>query len=72
VAASASDDFLAQRIDDLRDDMRAGFSDIRDEMRQGFADIRADMRALRARLDTLLLGLIAGLGGVIATLLVKL
>jgi len=72
VAARASEDLLSQRIEDVRDEMRAGFVDVRTEMRTGFADVRADLRALRARLDTLLLAAIGGLVGVIATLVVKL
>ena len=83
MAARASDDFLSQRIDDFRDEMRAGFvdvreefrsglADVRSELREGFGDIRADMRAVRARLDAMLLGLLVGSLGLIATLLVKL
>jgi hypothetical protein len=68
VAARASDDFLAQRIDDLRDEMRAGFADTR----ASFADVRADIRALHTRVDRLHLTLVVGLFGVVATLLVKL
>jgi hypothetical protein len=52
---------LVNRVDDLRDEMRAGFQ-----------DVRAEIRALRVRLDTLLLATIGGLLGVIATLAVKL
>jgi hypothetical protein len=48
---------LANRVDDLRG-----------EMRDGFQDVRAEVRAIRVRLDTLLLATI----GVIATLAVKL
>jgi hypothetical protein len=79
MAARPSDDFLAQRIDDLRDEMRAGFAELRAEMRAGFAetgatfaDIRAEIRALHARVDNVFLVLVVGLLGVIATLLVKL
>jgi hypothetical protein len=83
MAARASDDILSQRVDDLRDETRAGFADVREEIRaglsdvrgeprNGFADVRTDMRALRARLDTMLLALVVGSLGVIATLLVKL
>ena len=68
MSARASDEFLAQRIDDFRDEMRAGFM-----------DVRADIHALRGRLDALvlagvggLLGVIAALLGVIATLAIKL
>jgi hypothetical protein len=68
VAARASDDLLAQRIDDLRDEMRAGFADTR----ASFADARADIRALHTRVDTLLLAVVVGLFGVVATLLVQL
>ena len=52
---------LSKRVDDLRDEMRAGFHDVREEL-----------RAMRARLDTLLLAAVGGLLGVIATLAVKL
>ena len=79
MSARASDDFLSQRIDDFRDEMRAGFADVRDEMRAGFADVRADVGGIRRRLDSLvlaavggLLGVIAALLGVIATLAIKL
>jgi hypothetical protein len=68
VAARASDDFLTQRIDDLRDEMRAGFVDVRTEMRAGFADLRTEMRGLRWRVDALLLAML----GVVATLAIKL
>jgi hypothetical protein len=79
VAARASDDFLSQRIDDLRDEMRAGFADLRGEMRAGFgetratfADVRSEIRAVNARVDQLFYALVVGMFGVIATLLVKL
>src|SRR5215211_8696850 len=39
MAARASDDLLSQRIDDVREDMRAGFVDVRTEMRAGFSDL---------------------------------
>jgi hypothetical protein len=68
MAARASDDFLSQRINDFRDEMRAGFVDVRTEMRAGFSDVRAELRALRWRMDALLLAMV----GVIATLAVKL
>lgn len=61
MSTHASDEFLSQRIDDFRDEMRANF-----------VDVRAEIRALRGRLDTLLLATIGGLIGVIATLVVKL
>jgi hypothetical protein len=48
---------LSKRVDDLRDEMRAGFQ-----------DVRAEIRALRARVDMLLLATVGGLIGVIATL----
>jgi hypothetical protein len=41
MAARASDDCLAQRIDDLRDEMRTGFAELREDMRGGFAETRA-------------------------------
>jgi hypothetical protein len=63
---------LSRRVDDLRDEMRAGFQDVREEFRAGFEDVRAEIRAPRSRLDTLLLATIGGLIGVIATLAVKL
>jgi hypothetical protein len=63
---------LSNRVDDLRDEMRAGFQDVRDEMRAGFQDVRAEIRVIRTRLDTLLLATIGGLIGVIGTLAVKL
>jgi hypothetical protein len=79
VAARASDDFLSQRIDDFRDELRAGladvrgefragFADVRSEMRDGFADVRGEIRALRWRVDALLLAMV----GLVATLAVKL
>ena len=79
MAARSSEDFLSQRIDDFRDEMRAGFldvrtemraesGDVRTEMRAGFADVRAEVRGLRWRVDALLLAML----GVIATLAVKL
>jgi hypothetical protein len=68
MAARASDDLLSQRIDDVRDEMRAGFVDVRTEMRAGFSDLRAEMRAVRWRVDALLLALL----GIVATLAVKL
>jgi hypothetical protein len=68
VAARASGDALAQRIDDLRDEMRAGFADTR----ASFAEVRADIRVLHTRVDRLLLTLVVGLFGVVATLLVTL
>jgi hypothetical protein len=79
VAARASYDFLSQRINDFRDEMRAGFVDVRTEMRAelvdvrtemraGFTDVRAEVRGLRWRVDALLLATL----GVIATLAVKL
>jgi hypothetical protein len=68
MAARASDDLLSHRIDDVRDEMRAGFVDVRTEMRAGFSDLRAEMRALRWRVDALLLAML----GVVATLAVKL
>jgi hypothetical protein len=68
VAARASDDLLAQRIDDLRDEMRAGFA----VTRASFGDVRADIRALHTPVDTLLLAVVVGLFGVVATLLVQL
>jgi hypothetical protein len=61
MAARASDDFLAQRIDDLRAEMRVGFD-----------DIRAEIRTLHARVDTLFLALVVGLLGIVGTLVVKL
>jgi hypothetical protein len=79
VAARASDDLLARRIDDLRDELRAGFAELREDMctgfgdtRASFADVHADIRALHTRVDTLLLAVVVGLFGVVATLLVKL
>ena len=79
MAARASDDFLSQRIDDFRDEMRAGFVDVREEMRTGFADVRTEMRtsiadvrtevrAVRWRVDGLLIAMV----GLIATLAIKL
>ena len=68
MAARASDDVLSQRIDDVRDEMRAGFVDVRTEVRAGFSDLRAEMRALRWRVDALLLATL----GVVATLAVEL
>jgi hypothetical protein len=68
MAARASDDFVSQRIDDFRDEMRGGFVDVRTEMRAGFSDARAEMRALRWRVDALLLAML----GVVATLALKL
>jgi hypothetical protein len=68
MAARASDDFLAQRIDDLRGEMRVGF----DDTRTSFTDIRAEIRTLHARVDTLFLALVVGLLGIVATLAVKL
>jgi hypothetical protein len=68
MAARASDDFLSQRIDDFRDEMRAGFVDVRTEMRAGFADVRSESRALRWRVDGLLLAMV----GLVATLAIKL
>lgn len=68
MAARASDDLVSQRIDDFRDEMRAGFVDVRTEMRAGFSDARAEMRALRWRVDALLLAML----GVVATLALKL
>ena len=68
MAARASDDLLSQRIDDVRDEMRAGFVDVRTEMRAGFSHLRAEMRALRWRVDALLLAML----GLVATLAVKL
>jgi hypothetical protein len=64
----ASDDFLCQRIDDFRDEMRSGFVGVRTEMSAGFADVRTEMRACRWRVDALLLAML----GVMATLAVKL
>jgi hypothetical protein len=79
MAARASDDLLAQRLDDLRDEMRAGFSELRVDMRAGFddtratfVDIRAEIRTLHARVDTLFLALVVGLLGIVATLAIKL
>jgi hypothetical protein len=69
VSARASDEFLSQRIDDLRDETRVGLTDVREEMRGGFADVRAELGSLRGRLDTLLLAWVGGLLGVIAALL---
>lgn len=68
MAARASDDLVSQRIDDFRDEMRAGFVDVRTEMQAGFSDARAEMRALRWRVDALLLAML----GVVATLALKL
>jgi hypothetical protein len=68
MAARASDDLLSQRIDVVRDEMRAGFVDVRTEMRAGFSDLRAEMRALRWRVDALLLAML----GIVATFAVKL
>ena len=59
---------LEADLDHLRGEMRAGFQDVREEFRAGFKDVRAEIRALRTRVDTLLLAMIA----VIATLAVKL
>jgi triphosphoribosyl-dephospho-CoA synthetase len=72
VAARPSDDFLTQRIDDLRDEVRAGFAEVREEMRAGFAELRSEIRAVNNRVDQLFLTLVVGLFGLIATLLVKL
>jgi hypothetical protein len=79
VAARASDEPVSQRIDDLREEMRAGFAQVRSEMRAGFddnraafADVRAEIRTLHARGDTLFLALVVGLLGIVATLAVKL
>jgi hypothetical protein len=79
MAARASDDFLSQRIDDLRDELRAGLADLREEMRAGFgemrstfADVRSEIRAVNARVDQLFYAVLVGMFGVIATLLVKL
>jgi hypothetical protein len=60
------------RLDERVLALSARADDLRDEMRLGFTDVRADIRALRARLDTLLLATVAGLIGVIATLALKL
>src|SRR5215211_2491872 len=49
MAARASDDLLSQRIDDVREDMRAGFVDVRTEMRAGSSDLCADARTSLAR-----------------------
>jgi hypothetical protein len=68
MAARASDDLLSQRIDDVRDEMHAGFVDVRTEMRAGFSDLRAEMRALRWRVDASLLAML----GIVATLAAKL
>jgi hypothetical protein len=59
---------LSKRVDNLRDEMRAGFQDVREEFRAGFKDVREELRSLRLRVDTLLLAMI----GVIATLAIKL
>jgi hypothetical protein len=79
MAARVSDDFLSQRIDDLRDEMRTGFADLREEVRTGFsetrgtfAELRSEIQAVNARVDQLFLALVIGMFGVIATLLVKL
>jgi hypothetical protein len=56
----------------VREELRTGLADVRSELRNGFGDVRADMRALRARLDAMLLTLLVGTLGIIATMLVKL
>jgi hypothetical protein len=52
VAARASDDVLAQRIDDLRDELRAGFAELREDMRTGFGDTRASIAEVREDMRT--------------------
>jgi hypothetical protein len=48
---------LSGRVDDLRDEMRAGFE-----------DVRGEVRSLRFRVETILLAMV----GIIATLAIKL
>jgi hypothetical protein len=56
------------RLDERVTGLSGRVDDLRDEMRAGFEDVRGEIRSLRLRVDTMLLAMV----GVIATLAIKL
>jgi hypothetical protein len=56
------------RLDERVTALSGRVEDLRDEMRAGFAHVRGELRSLRLRVDTILLAMV----GLIATLAIKL